>query len=97
MTTITPQQCRAARAWLDLRQDQLAEMANVGLSTLRDFESEKRKPIPNNVEALRRALESVGVEFIEEKGRKGVAVKDDARSKATAKPKPSARKAAGKR
>jgi transcriptional regulator with XRE-family HTH domain len=82
---------------LDLRQDELAGLANVGLSTLRDFESEKRTPIPNNVEALRRALESAGVEFIEEKGRRGVTVKGDARSKATAKPKPSARKAAGKR
>lgn len=93
MTTLTPAQCRAGRAWLGLRQDELAELAKVGLSTLRDFEAEKRSPIANNVEAIRRALEGAGIDFIDEVGRKGVAVRDDARSGS----KPSARKAAGKR
>ena len=38
---MTPAQCRAGRALLDMSQTQLAELANLGLSTVVDFESEK--------------------------------------------------------
>src|SRR4051794_39289200 len=70
---MTPEQCRAARAWLDMRQEELAKLSNVGLSTLRDFEGAKRKPIGNNVAAIRAALEARGIEFIEDEARRGVA------------------------
>src|SRR5437868_663523 len=53
-------QSRAARGWLGWTQAQLAERAQVGLSTLRDFESGSRTPIQNNVAAIRRALEEGG-------------------------------------
>lgn len=58
-----PEQCRAARGWLDLSQAQLAEAAGVSLSTVRDFEKGRRIPIGNNLSAMKRALEGAGINF----------------------------------
>jgi ribosome-binding protein aMBF1 (putative translation factor) len=58
---LSPEQCRAARAWLGWSQDDLAQRASIGLSTLKDFENGKRVPMRNNLDALRRALEAAGV------------------------------------
>lgn len=58
---MTPAQCRAARAWLNWSQDDLAEKARVSQSTVRDFERERRKPIANNLDALRRVFEENGL------------------------------------
>ncbi len=38
--------------------------ANISLSAVRDYKTEKREPIPNNVEAIRRAIEETGIEFV---------------------------------
>jgi DNA-binding transcriptional regulator YiaG len=61
---ILPAQIRAGRALLDLSQDQLAEAAQVGVSTLRDFESQRRSTAGDSLPALRRALENAGVVFL---------------------------------
>lgn len=75
--TITPEQCRAARALLDWRQPQLAEASGVSPSTIRDFESGKRTPIANNLTAIRTALENAGVLFIDQNGNgPGVRLRD---------------------
>ena len=58
---LSPEQCRAARAWLGWSQDDLAKRASVGLSTLKDFENGKRSPMRNNIEAVRRVLEGAGI------------------------------------
>jgi ribosome-binding protein aMBF1 (putative translation factor) len=58
---MTPEQSRAARGWLGWSQQDLAERAKVGLSTVRDFEAGRRHPIANNVAALRRAIEDGGI------------------------------------
>jgi DNA-binding transcriptional regulator YiaG len=60
---LSPAQSRAARAWLEWSQEDLAKLANLSLSTVRDFEKGRRAPISNNLEAIRRALESKGVSF----------------------------------
>lgn len=60
---MSPEQVRAARNWLAWTQAELAENAQVGLSTIKDLESGKRTPIANNLEAIRRALEAAGIEF----------------------------------
>jgi transcriptional regulator with XRE-family HTH domain len=65
---MTPAQCRAARALLGLTQSQLARAAKLGLSTIVDFEKERRKVSGDAIEAMRRALEQAGLEFIEENG-----------------------------
>lgn len=61
---ISPEQCRAARAWLGWPQPELAKRARVGLSTVRDFETGARNPIVHNREAIQRALETEGVRFL---------------------------------
>jgi DNA-binding transcriptional regulator YiaG len=65
---MTPGQCRAARAFLQISQDDLAKAANVGVSTVRDFEVGKRAPIAATQAAMRAALESKGVRFVDRGG-----------------------------
>jgi ribosome-binding protein aMBF1 (putative translation factor) len=61
-----PEQCRAARAWLNWSQTELAAKAQVSDSTIRDFEGGHRVPHPNNLAALRRALEAAGMHFTDD-------------------------------
>lgn len=58
---VSAEQSRAARAWLGWSQARLAKHARLGLSTLKDFESGKRTPMRNNLEALRSVLEDAGI------------------------------------
>jgi len=60
---LSPEQCRATRGWLGWSQQELSKRANVGLSTLKDFEGGKRSPMRNNLEAIRTALGNAGVRF----------------------------------
>jgi transcriptional regulator with XRE-family HTH domain len=61
---MSPEQCRAARAWLDWSQLDLAKKAGVSGSTIRDFEAGRRIPIANNLKAIRQALEEAGMHFL---------------------------------
>jgi transcriptional regulator with XRE-family HTH domain len=61
--SITPQESRAARGLLDWTQAQLAHASLVGLSTVRNFESELRETTPANLAAIRSAFEKAGVIF----------------------------------
>ena len=65
---ITKYQTKAARALLDLKQAEAAELAGVSISTMRDFETGKRTPHPSNLIAIQQALEAAGIEFIAENG-----------------------------
>ncbi|MGB7599249.1 MAG: helix-turn-helix transcriptional regulator [Candidatus Sulfotelmatobacter sp.] len=70
---MTPEQCRAARAWLGLSQDDLASAANVGNSTIRDFEAGRREPIANNLAAIQAVLEKKGISFVDGGKTSGIA------------------------
>jgi DNA-binding transcriptional regulator YiaG len=61
---MSPEQSRAARAWLDWSQEELAAKASVSLSTVRDFEKGRHVPIANNLTAIRVVLESAGIAFV---------------------------------
>jgi len=71
---LTPEQCRAARGWLAWTQQELANKAGVGLSTLRAFELGQRTPIRNNLDALRRAIEATGVRLVFENDGKAAGI-----------------------
>ena len=51
-----------------MTQAQLAEASNVSLRSIIHFEKGERTPVPNNLAAIRAALEAEGVEFIDENG-----------------------------
>src|SRR5712692_4587751 len=78
---ITPSQLRAARALLDWSQEQLAEAANISLSTVRDYEKERRGDIVvvGGLKAIRQALENQGVDFLRSAGDFGPGVRLRAR------------------
>lgn len=61
---IIPAQCRAARAMLGLRREDLALAAGIASATLADFEGEQRTPHPRTMAAIRATLEAAGAVFI---------------------------------
>ena len=63
-----PMQCRAARAMIQMKQPELAKAAGLGLSTIVDFEKERRVVSDQAITAIRTALEEADVEFIDENG-----------------------------
>jgi transcriptional regulator with XRE-family HTH domain len=65
---ITASQCRAARALLDWSQQHLASQSRVGIVTIRQLEAGVHEPRPATLQVVRQALESAGVEFIDENG-----------------------------
>lgn len=66
---ITSAQVRAGRALLGLTAAQLAETAQVGVATIRRFESQDAyAPTAANLSAIRTALEAAGVIFIDQNG-----------------------------
>jgi transcriptional regulator with XRE-family HTH domain len=65
---MTPAQCRAARALLGITQSQLARAAKLGLSTVVDFEKERRLVSEEAIKAIQTALQRAGIEFMDENG-----------------------------
>jgi hypothetical protein len=60
---MSPEQCRAGRAWLGWTQGDLSRLSRVGLSTLKDFESGGRRTIAATLAQMQQALERAGVTF----------------------------------
>lgn len=71
---ITRSQCRAGRVFAGLTQTQLAKAAGIGLSTVVDFELDKRAVSDEAVLAIQAALEAAGVEFLPAANGRGVGV-----------------------
>lgn len=65
---MTPDQSRAGRALVGLTQPQLAAAAGLGLSTVVDFERDRRAVSGEAVGAMRSALEQAGVTFVDQNG-----------------------------
>ena len=65
---VTPAQCRAARGLLGWNQQELARQAGVGIVTVHQLETGVSQPRRATLDVIRRALESAGVEFIDENG-----------------------------
>lgn len=65
---ITPEQSRAARALLNWSQEKLAEVAHIGIVTVRQFELGHTTPRFLTLQAMRQVLEDAGVIFVDENG-----------------------------
>jgi ribosome-binding protein aMBF1 (putative translation factor) len=71
---INKEQLRAARAWLDMSQQDLATAAKVGKRTIADFERGATLPHERTLRDIEETLVSLGVEFQFE-GAKGVGIR----------------------
>lgn len=60
---VLPSQFRAARALLNLKQQEVSDATGVGVMVISDFENERTHPKATTVEALRRFYEGQGIEF----------------------------------
>jgi ribosome-binding protein aMBF1 (putative translation factor) len=60
---INKEQLRAARAWLDMSQQDLATAAKVGKRTIADFERGATIPHERTLRDIEQTLVSLGVEF----------------------------------
>jgi predicted transcriptional regulator len=65
---ITPREVRAARAFLGWTRQQLADRAIVSLNSVIRFEEGAVDSRTSTVNAIRRALERVGIEFLSIQG-----------------------------
>lgn len=61
---ISPAQCRAARAYLDLTLVQLGELSKIGPKTLGSFERNRNRPLEATLRKLIGALYEQGVEIV---------------------------------
>ncbi len=62
--TITPEQCRMARAGLHISQADLARRANVAPATVAEFEKGRRTPYDRTVRDIQHVLEEAGATFV---------------------------------
>lgn len=62
--TITAAQCRSARTLLSWSVGKLANAALVTEDAIDNFELERRRPDAATAEAIQRAFEEVGIEFL---------------------------------
>lgn len=61
---LRPEQCRAARGLLNWSQDQLATVAGVSRSTVRDFEGQRHELQRASEERMITAFERAGVRLL---------------------------------
>lgn len=71
---LTPELTRAARALLNWTQEQLAQKSNLGSSTVKDYEADRRTPTVNNLAAIQNAFENAGIRFVVDPGNGRISV-----------------------
>lgn len=71
-SVLSSEQCRAARALLNWSRARLCDAANVAMSTVADFEANRRQPYDRTLRDLRSALEAAGVVFTDDEEGTGV-------------------------
>lgn len=65
---MSPEQCRAARAWLKLSMEDLATSAGVAITSVRNFEGHQLSRLSTAAAAMQSALERRGVFFLKDEG-----------------------------
>ena len=78
---ITPGQCRAARALLNISQKQLADAAGVSLRTVQGFERGDRPLHSLAMDAIERFLKAEGIALITQPDWVGVKLKNTIKPK----------------
>ena len=68
MNVISPKQCRAARALLDITRADLSTLSNVSPAAIGGFETEATAPRAASISMIRAALEGKGIEFLDDDG-----------------------------
>ncbi|GHC66620.1 helix-turn-helix domain-containing protein [Limoniibacter endophyticus] len=69
---ITPSQIKAARAFLNWKQTDLATAADVSEMSVKNIERGQTDPRVSTIQAIRTALEKAGIEFISNERGEGV-------------------------
>jgi len=70
--SLSPSQCRAARALLGWFQDKLAREASLSVQSVKAFESGKTNPLASTVDAIRDAFFRNGLVLLEPGDRHGL-------------------------
>ena len=76
---INKQQMKAARAWLGMSQQELADTAKVAKRTIVEFERGKSMPYDRTLRDIVQTFESRGIEFLFE-GSVGIGIRARGRS-----------------
>ena len=63
--TLTPAQCRAARALLNWSQEELVRWSKITKKTIADFERGATTPRRQTLAQMLAAFEAVGIEFLD--------------------------------
>jgi transcriptional regulator with XRE-family HTH domain len=71
---LNAQQIRAARGWLGLSQEELAQLSGVAKRTIARFEQEISVPYERTLRDLQQCLEERGIEFLFD-GPRGVGIR----------------------
>ena len=71
---LNKEQLRAARAWLGLSQDKVAEISKVASQTIKNFERGASVPYERTLRDIQIALEELGIEFVFD-GEEGVGIR----------------------
>lgn len=61
---LNEKQCRSARAWLGLSQDELSKLTKVSARTIAHFEAGNRVPHDRTLRDIQSVFEEMGIEFL---------------------------------